>query len=226
MGYVPLKNNTFHFSFQKGILLICIFIHTGGIDGTHLSCLYLKWLAPSTQKSNDRRYCRGKGHSDTKRLPGYASVILTFLVGDDLPPKTWLACHRQPNNKARFSSASSTEDFHTRCKSCIPQQSVFSPWSESISTKQKRWGQVSENTLSLSVHLLMIPTRQSACTKSLYELKRTVFSNVALGIILLFNPLQIFTILFYLGSPILGRVTTTARGASRRALNSPSTHER
>ena len=42
MGYVPLKNNTFHFSFQKGILLICIFIHTGGIDGTHLSCLYLK----------------------------------------------------------------------------------------------------------------------------------------------------------------------------------------
>ena len=102
----------------------------------------------------------------------------------------------------------------------------FSPWSESISTKQKRWGQASENTLSLSVHLLMIPTRQSACTKSLYELKRTLFSNVALGIILLFNPLQIFTILFYLDSPILGRVTTTARGASRRALNSSSTHER
>ena len=68
MGYVPLKNNTFHFSFQKGILLICIFIHTSGIDGTNLFCLYLKWLAPSPQKSNDRRYRWGKGHETPSGL--------------------------------------------------------------------------------------------------------------------------------------------------------------
>ena len=86
---VPVKNNAYLFSFYKGNFSFSYFSFIcGRIDGTHFSGLhtvYLKQPASSPKKSNDCPHCRGMGHA----MPSWlASVILSFLDRDYLPPKT------------------------------------------------------------------------------------------------------------------------------------------
>ena len=81
---VPVKINTYLFSFQKGNLLIYIFIHIGGIDVTHI------FLFITSENNQLPLSAKVKWSSQSQRKGRHnpcwsmRSPFCLFLVGDDL----------------------------------------------------------------------------------------------------------------------------------------------
>ena len=74
---VPVKINTYLFSFQKGNLLIYIFTHIGGIDAIHIF-LFI------TSENNQPPHSPQKSNDRLNRVWCMRPPFCLFLVGDDL----------------------------------------------------------------------------------------------------------------------------------------------